>query len=99
MTDIKSKILSEAEENLGSHAVMVIADAMERCPTLKRLFNKSLVCDLPEGWVDADTLKIFAERGNSDFVLLEKDKLTPKEAYAKWDEETRKELNERFDDD
>lgn len=37
--NIKDRIIGEVEENLGPGAVMVIADAMERCSTLKELLD------------------------------------------------------------
>lgn len=39
MTKLKSQILSEVEEKLGPGCVMVVADAMEKCPTLSKVVN------------------------------------------------------------
>lgn len=37
MKDLKSQILSEVESELGSGAVMVVSDAMEKCETLSKV--------------------------------------------------------------
>lgn len=50
MTDIKSQILSEVEEHLGSGYVQTVHEAMEKCPTLIRLLTRKM-------WINPETEK------------------------------------------
>lgn len=45
MTDIKSQILSEVESELGSGAVMVVAEAMDKCPTLSKMIGSFVLAE------------------------------------------------------
>ena len=66
MTDIKSQILSEVEERLGSGYVQTVHEAMEKCPTLRVLIDgKVKPCSDGLQWTKED----FALYGFADEQL------------------------------
>lgn len=45
MSSLKDQIITEVEENLGPGYVMMMQDAMEKCPTLKCLLEVGKYAD------------------------------------------------------